>query len=122
MNSLKKLSVVFMLVSAIFMTGCDASKIMDVISGVAKGITDAMPKIKEVVDVFKGIFSNDNNNAAAPTASTTATVNASPTVDVTASDTTSTTASGTPATDNNDAEIKVTPATDEEEVKAPAEG
>ena len=38
-----------LLATSLVMTGCDASKIMDVISKVATGITEAIPKIKEVI-------------------------------------------------------------------------
>jgi len=54
-----------LLVVSIFMTGCDATQIVDVITKVADGIKQAAPAIKQAVDAVKGIFGNDNNNNAA---------------------------------------------------------
>ncbi len=66
MNRIRKLSVVFMLVASLFMTGCDAGQIVEIIQQVSQGIQQAAPAIKEVIDTVKGIFGNNNNNNAAP--------------------------------------------------------
>jgi len=64
MKGLKKLSVMILLVGSIFMTGCDATQIVEMIGKIAQGVQQAMPAIKSVVDTFKGIFGNDDNAAA----------------------------------------------------------
>ncbi|EKD81959.1 MAG: hypothetical protein ACD_39C01550G0004 [uncultured bacterium] len=67
MKKLRRLSVIMLLVCSVFMAGCDASQIMDVIGKIAQGVQQAMPAIKNVVDTFSNIFGNDNannNNAA----------------------------------------------------------
>lgn len=74
MKKLRRFSVLLMICASVFMTGCDASKIMETITKVADGIKQAIPAVKQVIDTFKGIFGNDNNdNAAANTAANTAT-------------------------------------------------
>jgi len=65
MKGLKRLSILMLLVSSIFMTGCDATQIIDMIQKVAQGVQQAMPAIQNVVNTFAGIFGNNNNNAAA---------------------------------------------------------
>lgn len=82
MKNCKRLSVVLILVASMFMTGCDASKIMEVITNVAKGVGEAIPKIKEVIDTVGGAVGNANtantdtnteqtaNNGAAATVNT----------------------------------------------------
>lgn len=65
MRRLKQFMVAILLVSSIFTTGCDASKIMDVITKVAEGIQKAMPAIKEVIDTVKGVVGNDDNTNTA---------------------------------------------------------
>lgn len=64
MRRLKQFMVAILLLSSIFTTGCDASKIMDVITKVAEGIQKAMPAIKEVIDTVKGVMGNDDNENA----------------------------------------------------------
>ncbi len=85
MKTCKKLSVLMLLVSSIFMVGCDASKIMETITKVADGIQQAIPKIKEVVDTVSNVVNTvqgvtntannntgeqNNNNAAGTTVAT----------------------------------------------------
>ncbi len=65
MKTLKRLSIMMLLVSSIFMTGCDATQIIDMIQKVAQGVQQAMPAIQNIVNTFAGIFGNNNNNAAA---------------------------------------------------------
>ncbi|MBU1105874.1 MAG: hypothetical protein KKB51_04320 [Candidatus Riflebacteria bacterium] len=69
MKGLKKLALVMLLVSSVFMTGCDATQIVDMIGKIAQGIQQAMPAIKGVVDTFKNIFGGGDqataNNAVA---------------------------------------------------------
>ena len=62
MKKLRHLSVILLLVSSLFMTGCDATQILDVISKVAQGVQQAMPAIQNVVNTFSNIFGNNNNN------------------------------------------------------------
>lgn len=67
MKQLRKLSVLMLLVVSLFMTGCDAQQIMDVIGKVADGVQQAMPAVKGVVDTFKGIAGGNavaTNNAS----------------------------------------------------------
>lgn len=72
MRKFKRFSVLMLIVSSLFMTGCDASKILEVIGNVAKGIQEAIPKVKEVIDTVAGAVNtvtdtttanNNNNNA-----------------------------------------------------------
>ena len=65
MIRLKKLSVILLLVCSIFMTGCDATQIVEVIGKIAQGVQQAMPAIKNVVDTFTNAFGNNNDNANA---------------------------------------------------------
>lgn len=126
MNNFKKFTVIMLLVSSFFMTGCDMAQIIDVISKVAEGVTKAIPAIKGVVDTIKGALPNNDNPATASATTTVATTTATVTTPAVATPTTvidtTTTASPATAIDNNtgnDAEIKVTPANDDEEVTAP---
>lgn len=63
MRKFRKLALLMALVSSVFMVGCDASKIMEVITKVAEGIQKAAPAIKEVIDTVSGAL-NNNANAA----------------------------------------------------------
>jgi flagellum-specific peptidoglycan hydrolase FlgJ len=62
MRKFRKLALIMALVSAVFMTGCDASKILETITKVAEGIQQAIPKIKEVVDTVSNAFNGVANN------------------------------------------------------------
>ncbi|MFZ5951627.1 MAG: hypothetical protein ACOYXC_13035 [Candidatus Rifleibacteriota bacterium] len=62
MKMLRKFLVALLIVSSIFTTGCDASKIMEVITKVAEGIQKVVPVVKEVIDTISGATNNDNNN------------------------------------------------------------
>ena len=62
MKGLKRLSILMLLLSSIFMTGCDATQIIDMIQKVAQGVQQAMPAIRDVVNTFAGIFGNNDNN------------------------------------------------------------
>jgi len=55
MNNIKKLSVISLLIGSIFFTGCDSSKITEIMTKVTEGIQKAMPAIKNVVEIFNGI-------------------------------------------------------------------
>ncbi|MBU1105753.1 MAG: hypothetical protein KKB51_03710 [Candidatus Riflebacteria bacterium] len=69
MKKLRKLLVVLLLVSSVLMTGCDASKIIEVIGKVAQGVQQAMPAIKNVIDTFTNALGNNdnaNNNTQQP--------------------------------------------------------
>ncbi len=68
MNILKKFSVIMLLLGAIFMTGCDASQIIDVISKVAEGVQKAIPAIKEVINTVSSAVSSTNKDTANNTA------------------------------------------------------
>ncbi|MEW6709074.1 MAG: glucosaminidase domain-containing protein [Candidatus Riflebacteria bacterium] len=63
MRKFRKLALLMALVSSVFMVGCDASKIMEVITKVAEGIQKAAPAIKEVINTVSGAL-NNNANAA----------------------------------------------------------
>ncbi len=99
MNILKKFSVIMLLLGAIFMTGCDASQIIDVISKVAEGVQKAIPAIKEVINTVSSAVSNTNKDTA----------------DNTATQNTTNTAQETDKKEN-DAAVTVTNPTDDEEV------
>lgn len=90
-----------MILGAIFMTGCDASQIIDVISKVAEGVQKAIPAIKEVINTVSSAVSNNNNNN---TASNTATINTAQETDK----------------KETDASVVVTSPTDDEEVSGQA--
>ncbi len=57
-----------LLLGAIFMTGCDASQIIDVISKVAEGVQKAIPAIKEVINTVSSAISSTNKDTADNTA------------------------------------------------------
>ncbi len=57
-----------LLLGAIFMTGCDASQIVDVISKVAEGVQKAIPAIKEVINTVSNAVSSTNKDTADNTA------------------------------------------------------
>ncbi|HNS09659.1 MAG TPA: hypothetical protein PKN29_08150 [Candidatus Ozemobacteraceae bacterium] len=99
MKILKKFSVIMMLLGAIFMTGCDASQIIDVISKVAEGVQKAIPAIKEVINTVSNAVSSTNNDTA----------------DNTATQNTTNTAQETDKKEN-DASVVVINPTDDEEV------
>jgi flagellum-specific peptidoglycan hydrolase FlgJ len=61
MKKFRRFALTMALVSSLFMTGCDASKIMETITQVAEGISQAIPKIKEVIDTVSSAFNNTNN-------------------------------------------------------------
>ena len=103
MNILKKFSVIMLLLGAIFMTGCDASQIIDVISKVAEGVQKAIPAIKEVINTVSNAVSSTNNNTA----------------DNTATQNTTNTAQETDKKEN-DASVVVINPTDDEEVSEQA--
>lgn len=68
MKMLKELLVIMLLVSSIFMTGCDATQIVEVIGKIAQGVQQAMPAIKNVIDTFTNVLgNNDNDNTQQPT-------------------------------------------------------
>ncbi len=98
MKILKKFSVIMLLLGAIFMTGCDASQIIDVISKVAEGVQKAIPAIKEVVNTISNAVSSTNNN----------------TPDNTATQTPTNTAQETDKKENDASVVVVNPTDDEE--------
>lgn len=55
-------------VVSVTMSGCDASKIMDVITKVAEGVQQAVPKIKEVIDTVKNVIPTNTDTATNNTA------------------------------------------------------
>ncbi len=99
MNILKKFSIIMLLLGAIFMTGCDASQIIDVISKVAEGVQKAIPAIKEVINTVSSAVSSTNKDTA----------------DNTTTQNTTNTAQETDKKEN-DASVTVTNPTDDEEV------
>jgi cell wall-associated NlpC family hydrolase len=62
MKTCKKLSVLMLVITSIFMVGCDAAKIMETITKVAEGIQQAAPAIKQVVDTVSNVANSINNN------------------------------------------------------------
>lgn len=52
------------LIASVFMTGCDAQKIMETITKIADAVQQAAPAVKQVVDTFSGIFNGNNTNTA----------------------------------------------------------
>lgn len=62
MKTCKKLSVLMLVITSIFMVGCDAAKIMETITKVAEGIQQAAPAIKQVVDTVSNVANSVNNN------------------------------------------------------------
>ena len=72
MRQFKQFSLLMLIVSSLFMTGCDAGKILDIISKVAEGIQQAMPAIREVVNTVQQTFPQDNRAAADDNTQTTA--------------------------------------------------
>lgn len=61
MKTCKKLSVLLLVISTIFMVGCDASKIMETITKIADGIKQAAPAIQEVVNTVSNITNGISN-------------------------------------------------------------
>lgn len=96
MRQCKRFAVLLMVISSFFMTGCDASKILDVIQKVAEGVQKAIPAIKQVIDTVSNTVNSTNTDTAVNnTASTTTTI---------------------PETNANNASVTVTNPTDDEEV------
>ncbi|MDD3147253.1 MAG: hypothetical protein PHD82_08125 [Candidatus Riflebacteria bacterium] len=72
MRFFRALSFVLLLaVVSITMTGCDANSIMDVITKVAEGVQQAIPKIKEVIDTVSNAFPQNTDTATNNTATNT---------------------------------------------------
>ena len=67
----RRMLVLLLLIFPIFMTGCDASKIIEAISKVAQGIQQAIPAVKEVVNAISGNSTNTNTNTTTNTAANT---------------------------------------------------
>ncbi len=71
MRFFKALSFVLLLaVVSVTMSGCDASKIMDVITKVAEGVQTAIPKIKEVIDTVSNALPKNTDTATNNTTNT----------------------------------------------------
>ncbi len=64
MKKMRSFLLMIAVVSSLFMTGCDAGKIMEVINQVADVIEQAVPVVKEVIDTVNEAFGNANNNPA----------------------------------------------------------
>lgn len=95
MRFFKALAFILILaVASVTMSGCDAGEIMDVISKVATGVQEAIPKIKEVIDTVSNVLPKNNNTANNNTAN---------------NNTTEQTAA-------NNANVKITSAGDDEDV------
>jgi hypothetical protein len=74
MNRLRKNFVAPMILASVFMTGCDAGNILEVVQKVAEGIQRAIPAVKEVIDTISQAVNPNGNNTAAnnnPTTNTT---------------------------------------------------
>lgn len=65
MRKFKLFAVSILLVSAMFSTGCDVAKIMDVVTKVAEGVKKAAPAITEAVNAVKNVLPANTNNTAA---------------------------------------------------------
>jgi hypothetical protein len=65
MKKFKRLTVVLLMVASVFMTGCDAEKIMEVINQVAQGIQEAVPVVQEVLDTISQVTNAVGGNQAA---------------------------------------------------------
>ena len=85
-----------MVISSFFMTGCDASKILDVIQKVAEGVQKAIPAIKQVIDTVSNTVNSTNTDTAVNNTASTTTI--------------------IPETNANNASVTVTNPTDDEEV------
>ncbi|NCB37774.1 MAG: hypothetical protein EOM80_03310 [Erysipelotrichia bacterium] len=70
MRKYRSFAVFVLLLASLTMTGCDASKIIDVISNVAKGVSEAIPKIKEVIDTVSNAIPQNTDTATDNTANT----------------------------------------------------
>lgn len=70
MRKFKLFAVSILLVSAMFSTGCDVAKIMDVVTKVAEGVQKAAPAITEAVNAVKNVIPNNTNNTAADNTNT----------------------------------------------------
>jgi len=90
--------IVLMGLVSVSMTGCDASKIIDVISKVAEGVQKAIPAIKEVVNTVSNALPQNTNN------------------DTTANNTT--TNNNNEQTASNNANVTITSAGDDEDVSS----
>ncbi len=100
MNRINRGLVSIMLVGSIFMTGCDAGQILDVISKVAEGVQKAMPAVKEVINTISSALGKNDGNGQTTTNQT-----ASPTAPVTQE---------TDANNDNASVVVTTPSDDEE--------
>lgn len=65
MRKLSRISLMLLIVSSIFTTGCDAEKILKVISNLSQAIQKAVPAIKEVVETLSGGNTSTSSNSTA---------------------------------------------------------
>ncbi len=62
MRSFKLSALFVLLVFSLFSTGCDVQQIMDVVTNVAQGVSQAAPAIQEAVNTISQVIPNNNNN------------------------------------------------------------
>ena len=92
MHRFRKVSVLFLLVGSLFFTGCDASKITDVIQKITTGIQQAIPAIQNIITSIQGAINGTQANTSAPITTTTKSNTAATTTTTTKSNTAATTA------------------------------
>lgn len=77
MKQLRKISIMMLLVSSIFMTGCDATKVAEVIGKISQAVEKAMPAIKSIAGAFEGLCQNSCQTSCSNSCSTSACQNSS---------------------------------------------
>lgn len=66
MKQLRKLLMLCMVVWSVFLTGCDAGKLVEIIQKVVTGIEKALPAIKEVANTIQNIADGTNTATNTP--------------------------------------------------------
>lgn len=102
MRVLKRLLFAFLMLSAVFSTGCDADKIMEKINKVVQGIQKAIPAVKEAV---KTVTENKTTTNTTTTTTATATTPATASATATPTETNQTNNAGVVVVDPEQEEI-----------------
>ena len=70
MKKIEKLLVVSMLIWSVFLTGCDVSKLSNIVQSIANGIQQAIPAIQNLVNTVQGAANGMCSGNTTQTAST----------------------------------------------------
>ncbi len=79
MQRFKKLSIFMLLTASMFLTGCDASKIMEVVNQISQGIQQAVPAIQQVISTVQTAANDISSAFPSQNTNTNTTTNTTPT-------------------------------------------